>query len=259
MPIIHSLRAQAWKAIVFDSNTNAMKKTHKYPLFEKAFFESCLDYVDTNCNADCFCKTIHNQGAWVIKADLKFDTFLEHYANLWARGQFNTLSNMLNHQYFIAEGRYKNLVPVLRVIKLKWNNWDGQGNSLAKLANQYKYTHLCDGSFEKIQGLVEQIKELCSVDTTGVYTSKLISQLFPDIAVPFDTASSQHMTQDGYNSLSYGKSMKTDIKKFIQSNNLSMREFRALDNAPSQIWESQPKLNGEFTSCSRVIDKLFYK
>lgn len=165
---------------------------------------------------------------------------------------------MINQQNFVAEGRYKNSVPVLRAIKHKWNNWDGKGNSLAKLVNQYRYTYLCDGVFDEIQGLVNQIKQVCSVDGTGVYTSKLISQLFPDIAVPFDTASSQKMARNGYNPMSYGKAMGADIKEFIQRNKLSMSNFRALDKAPSKIWNAKPQLKGEFTSCSRVIDKLFY-
>lgn len=47
MPNIQQLRtAQDWQAIVSDSNTNAMQKTHKYPLFEKGYFDSCLEYVN---------------------------------------------------------------------------------------------------------------------------------------------------------------------------------------------------------------------
>ncbi|MBK8325599.1 MAG: hypothetical protein IPL02_00380 [Moraxellaceae bacterium] len=163
---------------------------------------------------------------------------------------------MVSNQSLPAKGRYKNLVPVLRAIEQKWNNWDGHGNSLTKLANLCRYTYLCDESFQEIQVLVRQIKSVCNMDTTGVYTSKLISQLFPDIAVPFDTASAKKMDNNGYKPKSYGADMKSDIQQFIKRNKLSITDFRTLDDAPTQIWQS--RLNGELTTCSRVIDKLFY-
>lgn len=260
MPNIQQIPTpQDWKNIVSASNANAMNKQHQYPRFEKGYFESCLEYVSTNCNTDCFCKKIDNQGAWVIKADLPFTDFLEHYANLWAKGQFVTLDSMINNQNAAAMGRYKNLVPVLRAIQKKWDNWDGHGNSLTKLANQHRYTYLCDKSFQgEIQKIIKDIKKVCNKDSTGVYTSKLISQLFPDIAIPFDTASKQEMEDSKYKPNSYGQDMKLDIQQFIQRNKLSMIDFRTLDDAPENIWQPNHTLKGSLTSCSRVIDKLFY-
>lgn len=260
MPNIQQIHTpQDWSNIVSASNTNAMNKRHKYPRFEKGYFESCLEYVNTSCNNDCFCKKIDNQGAWVIKVDLPFSIFLKHYANLWAKGQFNTLNKKVNNQNMAAEARYANLVPVLRAIKEKWDNWDGKGNSLTKLANQHRYTYLCDDAFDKIQELINEIQIVCHEDTTGVYTSKLISQLFPDIAIPFDTASKQKMEDNKYKPNSYGQDMKLDIQQFIQRNKLSMIDFRTLDDAPENIWQPNHTLKGSLTSCSRVIDKLFYK
>ncbi|HMU88899.1 MAG TPA: hypothetical protein PKC11_14905, partial [Agitococcus sp.] len=197
--------------------------------------------------------------AWVIKADLPFSIFLKHYANLWAKGQFDTLNKMVNNQNLSADGRYKNLVSVLRAVQKKWNNWDGYGNSLTKLASQFRYTYLCDDAFDKIQKLINEIQVVCQDDTTGVYTSKLISQLFPDIAIPFDTASKQKMEDNKYKPNSYGQDMKLDIQQFIERNKLSMIDFRTLDDAPENIWQPNHTLKGPLTSCSRVIDKLFYK
>jgi hypothetical protein len=99
---------------------------------------------------------------------------------------------------------------------------------------------------------------VCAADSTGVYTSKLISQIFPDLAIPFDTASKLKMHNNGYNPLLYGNGvMKLHVKNFIIQNGLSMSDFRILDNAPRGIWALH-SLHGEPTTCSRVIDKLFY-
>ncbi len=149
-------------------------------------------------------------------------------------------------------------MAVLGELKSRWKNWDGKGNSLPELANQYKYTFLCDDSFEKIRPLVSSARSICT-DSTGVYTSKMISQIFPDIAIPFDTASKSIMKQCGYNPNDYGNGMlKEEVLNFIKQNRLSASKFRSFDDAPLSIWENYPPLNGEVTTFSRVIDKLFY-
>ena len=256
---IQSLTPTNLRTIISKSNTTAMGKKHRYPQFEKAYFLKCLDYVEVNCNQKCFCKIMHNNHTWVIKADLDFNIFLEHFINLWARGSKSIISKA-NNQGNVS-GRLKKAVPALRALKNRWNNWDKKGRSLPCLANTYRKTYLCDNSFEEIEYLINEIVDECKDDTTGIYTSKIISQIFPDIAIPFDTASKSEMRRSGYNPSLYGNGpLKNDIIELIKKHKLSFHQFRELDDAPSNqtMWIPTPSLSGKPTSCSRVIDKLFY-
>lgn len=257
MHLIKNLTLPRWREIVAESNNMAMAKKHKYPIFEYNYFSNCLEYLPTSCSEGCFCKNIYNDGVWVTRKSLTFDIFLENFVNLWAKGGRYIVSNVLE-QKFVKSGRSKNAINILIEIQNNWNNWDGNGKSLPSLINEIRKTYVCDNSFEYIDIIVKRIEDLCDGDSTGVYKSKLISQLFPDIAIPFDTNSKKLMIKHGYNPYSYGNGiLKEEVLEFIRSNKISMREFRGIDDAPNVYWKNKSISNT--TSCSRVIDKLFYK
>lgn len=257
MPKINLLTPHTWESIVTTSNARAMSKHHQYPLFEYQFFSNCLTFVPTNCSHSCFCRKIHNNGVWVTKENLMFSTFLEHFINLWARGS-RKIVHAVNTKTLVA-GRYKNAVATLIAISNNWNNWDNTGKTLPSLINTHRKTILCDASFSSERRIIGEIVNVCGSDTTGVYTSKIISQLFPDLAIPFDTASRNRMISDGYNPLLYGDGLiKDDTQKFILAHKLTMHDFRKLDKAPISCWHPPVTSKNNFTACSRVIDKLFY-
>lgn len=257
MPEINLLTPNAWKVIVTKSNERAMSKHHQYPLFEYNFFSDCLKFVPTNCSSSCFCRKIHNNGVWVTKEEINFSTFLAHFVNLWARGS-REIVHAVNTRRLVT-GRYKNAVAALIAIYDNWSNWDNTGKTLPSLINAQRKTILCDESFLSVKKIIDKIVDVCRSDTTGVYTSKIISQLFPDLAIPFDTASRNRMISDGYNPILYGDgSIKNETKKFILAHKLTMDNFRKLDNAPISCWHPPVTSINNFTACSRVIDKLFY-
>jgi len=213
--------------------------------------------VAVECDESCFCRQIGNTGAWVIKENLEFDDFLDHYANLWAQGSSSLIGKVKDSKQSPSH-REMYSVPVLRALKERWTDWDGHGNSLPNLANQIRYTFLCDDGFNQIDSIVKVARTLCT-DNTGVYTSKMISQIFPEIVIPFDTASKSIMRRCGYEPTLYGAGiLKKEVIDFINHNRLSASDFRSFDNAPLNDWGQFPRPNGEITSFSRVIDKLFY-
>lgn len=139
-------------------------------------------------------------------------------------------------------------------MKKRWSNWDGQSNSLPALASKIKRCYFCDDSFHRIKPIIQTILGVGG-DTTGVYTSKFVSQLFYDIAVPFDTASARRQRKCDYDPKSYGDGkMREHAIAWLLANNKSIDNFRELDDAPVSCW---PK-RGRKTACSRVLDKLFY-
>jgi|CXWL01.1.fsa_nt_gi hypothetical protein len=233
---IENITPEVWTHRVAESNLNAMNKTHQYPRFEKSYIINCLEYVEPICDADCFCRNIENTGVWAIRSNLTFPVFLDYYAKLWVRGSAEFINKVNNIELQVGR-RLKNAVFLLRAISAQWDSWEGNGNSLPQLANQLRYCYFCDNGFQQINQLCAQILAI-SNDTTGVYTSKLISQLFPDIAIPFDTKSGNKMRRCGYEPNDYGNGLlKSHVINFIDHNNLLMNAFRGLDNAPQLHWD----------------------
>lgn len=256
MTCINRLDLSSWRNKVSLSNANAMKKKHKYPEKEEDYFSSCLEYVEVTCNSECDFGAC-NRYVWVIRKDMSFDIFLYHYAQLWVKGS-KLFINQVNDSSEV-KGRQKNSVPLMRAIKLKWDNWNNDDKSLSEIANSHRHTFFCKNGFSKIEEISSEIDDLF-YDTTGVYKSKFISQLFPDIAIPFDTESKKKIMKCGYTPCTYGNGkLRSEVQGFIETNNsLTLSEFRKIDNAPSECWPNRGKnISGTTTSISRIIDKLF--
>jgi hypothetical protein len=260
LPCIRNLNEEAWEIAVSASNAAAMQKKHAYPTYEESFFEQCLEYVDLTCADGCQCRENGSDKVWVVKRDLEFEVFLRHYADLWVRGSARFIDKVNNEAIDIGR-RDRNSVPLLRYIRAKWDNWDGDGNSLPHLANQHRNSLFCDNAFAVIEAMREQIQ--CHVvDNTGVYTSKLLSQLFPDVVIPFDTQSRLNMIYCGYNPAQLGNgAIRNETLQYVSDHELDICDLRRLDNAMTCCWPNQGALVAQIgvpTTYSRVIDKLFY-
>lgn len=88
----------------------------------------------------------------------------------------------------------------------------------------------------------------------------MISQLFYDIAVPFDTGAGKKQKRSGYDPRQHGGGeMWKETRQWLLDHRLSVDEFRRLDDAPLKYWESHRSPDVDLgTACSRVLDKLFY-
>jgi len=231
-----------------------MGKRHKYPRYEEKYIERCCTFQQSECGPSCFCRSVGCGGVWTMRADIEFKNFLAHFCQLWVRGA-SAFSDYIESEGQVGiPPRWRNAVLLLRKIGRRWSNWDGHYHSLPSLVNKIRRCYFCDDSFQLINPFVREIREL-SDDTTGVFTSKLVSQLFYDIAVPFDTGSAKSQKACGYAPRSYGDGiMRIQAKDWLLANNKSVDDFRKLDGAPESCWSSP----GRGTTCSRVLDKLFY-
>jgi len=259
MRCINQLSPEEWKTIVSKSNHAAMRKSHQYPRYEGAFITSCLTFLESKCRSSCFCQMVGCKGIWTLRPDLDFDTFLNSFATLWVRGS-PAFTEGVDNPGSGANGRWASGIRLLRELNKRWRNWDGIGKSLPSVVSAIRHCYFCDESFDRITPVVQTIVEMID-DSTGVYTSKLVSQLFYDIAVPFDTASAAKQRKCGYDPRSYGAGeMRQEVKGWLLANKMSINDFRRLDDAPESCWfdrDRQPhKDHG--TACSRVLDKLFY-
>lgn len=257
--INNSLSPEQWKSIVSRSNQTAMQKSHKYPRYEGAFLTSCCNFQESKCSSSCFCQRVGCKGIWTLRPDLEFHTFLRSFANLWVRGS-SAFKGEVNDSRSNARGRSASGIRLLREVKKRWCNWDGNGTSLPSVVSEIKHCYFCDDSFTRMRPVVHAIHEMVD-DSTGVYTSKLVSQLFYDTAVPFDTASAATQRRCRYSPKSYGDGkMRAQVKDWILANKKSVDDFRGLDGAPTSCWFSQDRKAHEIvgTGCSRVLDKLFY-
>jgi hypothetical protein len=257
MAYIRSLSVDAWKQAIADSNARAMQKRHQYPPCEGAFLEECCVFAPPSCNASCFCRQVGCNGVWTLRPDLDFGTFLECYAELWVRG--STAFRLAVAGERAATRRTVNGIRVLQGLEESWSDWDGAGHSLPEVVSEVRRSYFCDDAFDLIQPSAKRIQGL-AYDSTGIYTAKLISQLFYDIAVPFDTNSRKKQENQRYTPSLYGDgAMRREVREWLVAHRMSVDEFRSLDNAPSEHWLPQRRPDATMgTACSRVLDKLFY-
>ena len=228
-----------------DSNQAAMRKTHKYPLYERPFLGDCYTFQQAECSPECFCREVGCGGVWTLRPDVEFRVFLSHYCNLWVRGAQAFVNYVKNDSHSGMPAEWIYAVPLLREIGRRWSNWDEDGSSLPSVVSKIRRCYFCDDSFSLIMPTARVIESL-NIDARGLFTSKLVSQLFYDIAVPFDTKSATEQKASGYDPKSYGGGrMRDQAKAWLQANNKTVDDFR--------------KLDGRGTTCSRVLDKLFYK
>ena len=256
---IEHLSVENWRSRVSRSNRNAMQKRHKYPRYEGAFLTECCTFQESDCPWSCFCKKVGCGGVWVLRPDLEFQTFLRHFAQLWDRGS-DALRQKVNDSRLLATGRSKNAVPILQELQKQWSNWDGSGNSLPSVVHKIRCCYFCNDSFTQIMPHVKTIVNLAS-DSSGVYTSKLISQVFYDIAVPFDNGSAAIQKMSGYDPNSYGDGkLREQARNWLMATGKSIDAFRMLDDAFAWCWceSDRERHKSVGTACSRVLDKLFY-
>ena len=255
---IADLTVEQWRERISASNAGAMRKRHKYPPQEGAFLLHCCTFQEPTCSTDCFCREVGNDGVWTLRADLAFDAFLDAFANLWVTG-LSSFTEAVRDPKVQTGARWRYGMQLLREVKVRWSDWDGQGHSLPELASQVRRCFFCDDAFDLISPFVETVRALPG-DDSGIYTSKLISQLFYDIAVPFDSNSKQLQKRSGYDPMDYGAgSRHEDVKRWLVENRLGIPEFRRLDDAPARYWRQgeRPEVDAG-TACSRVLDKLYY-
>ena len=258
MPRVGGLSVADWRGVVAASNAKAMAKRHKYPPYEADFLRRCCAFGAAACGPRCFCQEVGSTGVWSLRPDVDFATFLDCYANLWARG-VSTLKAAVYDRRKPARGRFRNMVRILRAIADLWPDWDGRGNSLPQVVSEISRCYFCDDAFDHVRPIASRIRGLI-YDSTGVATSKLISQLFYDIAVPFDSRSKSEQVRSGYDPFQLGGgTLWEDVRTWLRAEGLNIDHFRSLDEAPSKYWSADlgpdaPRL----APCSRVLDKLFY-
>ena len=66
MALIDSLTAEEWSRRVSESNSAAMRKSHKYPCYEASFLKNCCDFQKATCAVSCFCRKAGCQGIWSL-------------------------------------------------------------------------------------------------------------------------------------------------------------------------------------------------
>jgi hypothetical protein len=256
---VETLSVDKWRRAVSGSNAGAMRKRHQYPPYEGAFLLHCCTWQESTCGANCFCRKVGGGWVWTLRPDLDFETFLDFYADLWIGVQGSSFKGYVNEDTRPVFARWATGVRLLREVKVLWVDWDGRNHSLPELVSQVRRCYFCNDAFDQVAPFVESIQGLWP-DSTGVFTSKLLSQLFYDIAVPFDSASKGLQERRGYEPSRYGGgAMHRDVQKWLVQQGLHIAEFRRLDDAPVRYWRADERPGADVgTACSRVLDKLFY-
>ena len=250
MPWIASATASQLRQRIDDSNRSASEKRTQYPKWEYEAIRACYTFIPCPCDEECFCRQHGCDGHWVINANLSFQQFLNHYANLWTPYR-NSLKNAVLYDSE-PHPRNKGAIPLLQQLKTIW--LDENMLFPEKVAKQRKCM-VCDSPLDpKFRDFIDTARHL--------YESKAFSQLFYDIIVPYDTHSRQAMMKMGYSDprrslIRTNDQLRVDVRAFIVNNRLTVPEFRGLDDPRIYFPRIPERASGQ--PFSRVVDKLFYR
>jgi len=289
------------------AKSNAKMKEQGYPAAEMGYIADCLTVQKCECNPEtCACALLRKNAGHVgcqltysLRSDLDFDTFLLHAPKLWkSNATIHTITELLTKlENALAQntklGRddlggneMAYLIVALLAVRIHWSGYNGI-KPLPSFANATKRTMLCFDAYKITHKLVKSLSEKYYeiIRTTikdkgdsvsGVYLSKMVSQIFYDIYIPHDTRSKSAMRP--FDASMFGRDMRDWLLSTMLANKWDIGDIRDFDNASSDYWETHGatrdkvidlfgqwntkyiiKRTGKIPApLSRIVDKMFY-
>jgi hypothetical protein len=224
-----------------ESNKDSISGSQRYVYWENKAIQSDYEFIDCECEDDCWCKRNGCIGHYRIR-EIEFDQFLNTYVHLWVPPKAR---NNVRDAIFYGisfNGRQRNAIPHLQWLMRNWND-------TLKRVRKHSKCGLCDNGIP------------AGIFANNLYQAKMWSQLFYDSAVPFDSKSRSKITQSGYTNplndfTKMNRELFTDLRYSASRNNMDIVELRKLDRPWSIAQELVPIKNGQ--PLSRVLDKIFY-
>jgi hypothetical protein len=221
------------------SNKESALGNQKYIYWEnKAIIEN-YEFIPCECDDKCWCRQHSCTGHYRIKK-MTFEKFIDIYVTLWTPPQVRDAVKAAVLKGLRFDGRQINAVKHLRRLQAKWDITIDEASRWVKCG-------LCN-----ILPKVPYIENL--------YEAKIISQLYYDVIIPFDTASRNRIISAGYDDpyLNYremNRQIYADLNKTLDK--MSMQEIRFSIDMP---WKAHTdiKFPKDGQPISRIIDKMFY-
>jgi hypothetical protein len=238
------------KELINSSNIDAAGNNQKYIFWENIAILNDYECIACDCPKECWCRQHKCQGHYIIK-DISFDCFLDTYVKLWTpvHARNGIKEDVIWKRHFV--GRQEKSVQFLKDLKINYDN-------ILDHVRQIRKCGFCDNVFDEIQTVLSGSS--LSLSISNLYQAKLLSQLFYDSIVAFDTASRRKIVKAGYSDplkhpsgfISMNQSLYEDLKAY----DLPISEYRELDKPFSAMSGLSNIPNGQ--PMSRVVDKIFY-
>jgi hypothetical protein len=249
------------------SNKQAAKNRNFYPIQEQATQMDLWECVPCTCDEDCTCRKHGCTYHWKLKSEIPFEEFRDGFLRTFVdKNQHEPIIDALNGKGPAGlNTRAIGAFHVLRKLRDSWRDVSGR-------AAEYNKILFCD------DWLPASFKDGMSfrVEGTSIYLAKQFCVLFPDIAIPYDTASRIKMLE--YLDLQYCDYVEflTKVRETflacITKNKFTLQVLRRLDNPqgqlpynPSLIALPRPGMDYGTTyspaerTISIVLDKCFYQ
>jgi hypothetical protein len=163
-----------------DSNMGAAANRNLYPIQEQATQQEIWEYVSCTCDNDCTCRKLGCTHHWKLKNGVSFGEFRDGFLRMFAS------KNLHRAVIDALEGRGTDNLTIrsiwaYHILKNLQINWPEISNAAAG----HNKTLFCD------DWLPESLRDRMAfpVEGTSIYHAKQYSVLFPDVCIPYDTAS----------------------------------------------------------------------
>jgi len=249
------------------SNNQAAKNRNFYPIQEQATQMELWEYVPCTCEETCTCKKFGCTYHWKLKKDVQFDHFVCGFLRMFVdRYQHQPVIDALNRKD--PAGLNTRAIGAFYTLLSLKNNWAHLSNKAA----DHNKTLFCDGWAD------ESFRNLWSfsVQGTSIYQAKQYCVLFPDICVPYDTASRlkmmDHFGIGDSDYFAFLTVVRQGFQNCMMNHHLSLPSLRTLDSPQNQLpfdsfQISLPRPGMDYGTAylpkerqiSIVLDKCFYQ
>ncbi len=249
------------------SNQQAEKNRNSYPVQEQATQMDLWEYVPCDCDESCTCRQHGCTHHWVLRKGIRFEEFRDGFLRIFVDKQ--------HHQPVIDALNFKGpgalntrVIEAFHVLRKIHNSWP----EISERASEHNKTLFCD------DWLPASFRDRWSfpVKGTSIYLAKQYCVLFPDICVPYDTASRvkmiEHLDSVSADYAEFLTSIREAFLKCMNGHAFTVPALRRLDNPKSQL-PFNPSLislprqgidygiayEPEERTISIVLDKCFYQ
>lgn len=255
------------KEQIDSSNRQAARNRNFYPVQEQATQMDLWEYVPCACVESCTCRKHGCTHHWILKKGIRFEEFRDGFLRMFVdRTQHQRVIDALTEKG--TDTRSTRADGAFDVLRKMHNFWP----EIPERASEHNKTLFCD------DWLPASFLDRWSfpIRGTSIYLAKQYCVLFPDICVPYDTASRvkmiEHLDSSGDDYAEFLTSVREAFLKCMNRQTLTVPALRRLDDPRGQL-PFNPSLislprqemdyGTDYTPADRtisiVLDKCFYQ
>lgn len=218
------------------SNRKAAQNRNFYPIQEQATQMDIWEYIPCECDENCTCRKHGCTHHWKLQNGIQFEVFRDGFLRMFVDG--------IHHQPLILaldgkgpKGLNTRAIGAFHVLRKLRDFWP----DILKKASSHNKTLFCD------EWVPESFRDRMSFpfEGTSIYIAKQYCTLFPDIGIPYDTASRvkiiNRFNMRGADYLEFLSRIRAAFLDCMTKQEFTIQAIRQFDN-PQYILPYDPKL-----------------